>query len=476
MESVVVILAIIVGVVTIALVRERRRAPEKLDRSEFDHALSEMNAARIRVGQLEEAERRLEQRVAELAEERDAARTSHEDLQRQLLVAREELQGVRSADEARQAALEERQKELDTHFRGIASEVAHASNEEFRKQAAEEFKRQRQLADKDMEARQLAVSNLVKPVAKNLDELQKHVQELEVKREGAYKGIDVAVQQAQAQIEALRAETGGLKESLRTPNVRGFWGEKTLESMLELAGLRRGETFWTQQSERTEGGTVRPDVIVKMPGDKRIVIDSKMPAARYLDAREAKDEETEVVILHDHAQAVIDRAQELQSKSYHQVDGSLDFVIMFVGADAILDAALRVEPGLWERSWRDYRVLIASPAVLIAILNGVAEALRQEDEYRNAQEIASSGRELYDRLSTYADHVQKLGRSLNSAVNHYNASVGSIQRSVLPSARRMKELRAVPDSVTLKEPDALEARAEEITRPELVPTAGEDGD
>ena len=396
--------------------------------------------------------------------ERDQARAKLSAAEESLAAKVAELAEIRADHEARQQELTKQQESLDTQFKVIASEVVKSTSEEFRKQAQEDLKHQRQLAAQDLEARQKAVDTVVKPVGESLEKLQKRIQEIEEKREGAYAGLH-------QQVERLTSEAGGLREALRSPQARGQWGEQTLQNILDLAGMREGVDYFRQAREQIDGATIQPDVVVNLPSNKRMVIDAKTPADSYLTARESSDDDTRNALLQRHADRLLQHARDLHQRQYRLAEESLDFVVMFVAADAILDAALQVRPAIWEETWRDYRVLLASPAVLIALLNGVAVGLQQEKLYENAEEIRRAGQEIYRRLSTYASHVSKVGQRLTSTVNAYNESVGSLEASVLPQARRFEQLGAVSASRSVDEVKQIEVVTRDIRRPELLEPA-----
>ncbi len=364
----------------------------------------------------------------EVARQRDEAAAQRDEANRQI-----------AALEARHATrLEEVEKAragLETHFKGLASEIFNANSEELLKQAKARFEDQRQIGNQDLDKRQQAITNLLEPIRKNLEKFETRVNEIEEKREGAYQGLLTQVGQLQGMAQ-------NLGEALRSPQIRGLWGEQQLRNILELAGMREHIDFFEQSSHAAEGGTIRPDAVVRVPGGVQVVIDAKTPLDSYLDAHNTSDnDERRAGMLEKHANSLLGHARTLKDKNYGSaVEGSPDFVVMFVPADPILDAAMDVRPTLWQEAWEKHQVLIATPGLLLAFLKTVALAWQQQDMQENAQKIADLGKDLYDSLQIYSGHVDDMGKGLTRAVNAYNSSIGSLERRVLPRARRFEEL------------------------------------
>ncbi|MCY3587670.1 MAG: DNA recombination protein RmuC [Chloroflexi bacterium] len=462
MEVAVIILAIIAGVTMLALVRELRSPRKSESQADLVRMTDELNSSKIRVAELEEAQRQTGSRLTEFSEERDEAKRMHDHLQRQLAEAREELRGLRSGDEARERALEERREELDTHFKGLASEIAHASNEEFRKQAAEDFKRQRELAEQELKQR-------VEPVGKSLEELRKQINDLEKQREGAYEGVSELIRVTQEQVGRLSSETGDLREILRSSRHRGQWGERALENILELGGMRRGKDFKTQVSG--ERGTSIADFVTRMPGGGRIIIDSKATFDEYRQALEAKSEPEQRLMLTAHAETVMRTARELSQRDYpSQFDGAMDWVVMWIPTDSILEGATRVMPDLIEEAFTRHRVLLATPVTMIALVTGVATALRHEEQteklHKNALRIQEAGTLLYGGVRNHAAAYLKLGRQLNRVFGAYDDGVKSIQGNLIRGAHDMRELGA-GDGGEIEEPEPLHLETRKYRSVEL---------
>ncbi|MCY3910730.1 MAG: DNA recombination protein RmuC [bacterium] len=434
-----------------------------------------MQAAQLEV-QLAERDRQFDEALSE----RDTARTELEEVRDERDTARVELAAVKADHEARTEELAKAREELETQFRGIASNVVEANSKVFLEQAKAQFENQQKLSDADLEKRQQAIDELVKPVKENLAKFEKRVNEIEEKREGAYEGLTT-------QIGQLREATGGLREALRSPQVRGLWGEQTLRNILKISGMREHIDFFEQHTIATDDGSVRPDVVVRIPGDvgdmdAQVVIDAKTPLDSYLEAHNENDEKRQDELLQNHARSLMGRAKELGDRDYAAaVDGSPDFTVMFVPADPILDAAVDVQPTLLEDAWQKHRVLIATPGLLLAFLRTVALAWKQQNLKENAQEVAKDANALYDSLRVYAGHVSKVGRGLRQAVDAYDKSVRSLEGNVLSKARKFEDVGLVGGGKKIEEvsPVGLVPRAvaaAELVEAEAVPELPEGED
>ena len=415
---------------------------------------------------LDERSSVLEQTVAALQEERDRVSALRDSLGD----AREELKQVESDREARIEELAKKQAEIDTLFKGVAADVARASNEEFRKQAAEDFKRQRELAEQELKQR-------VEPVGKELEQLRQYVAEMEMARTGAYEGVSKLIEETQKQVGRLNSETGDLREILRSSRHRGQWGEATLENILELAGMRRGKDFVTQTSG--EHGSSIADFVVRMPGGKRIIVDSKTPFDAYREALDAPSEQEQRTLLQKHADTVLSTAAALRKTGYdRQFDDSMDFIVMWIPTDSILEGATRVMPDLIERTFSDHRVLLTTPVTMIALVSGVAAALHQEEQqeklHQNAVAIQQAGERLYSGVRRHASVYAQLGRRLSSAVQAYDDGISSIQGNLLQGAKQMRELGG-GEGEEAPEPDALRLTTREFRSKELVDAADSTG-
>ena len=420
-----------------------------------------------RAAQLETQLAERDQQLGEVRGERDAARAELEVVRDEREAARRELAAVKADHEARAEELAEAREQIKTQFKGIAADVVKTNSATFLEQAKEQFESQRQLSDTDLEKRQKAIDELVKPVKENLEKFEKQVVEMEKDRKGAY---DVL----RNQVGQLRDTAQGLSEALRSPQMRGQWGEQQLRNILELSGLSERIDFVEQDTIDLEQGRGRPDAVVHIPGGLEVVIDAKTPLSSYLDAHHADDEHRQSELLNSHANTLMGHAKTLGDRDYASaVDGSPDFVVMFVPAEPILDAAMDVKPTLWEEAWQKHRVLIATPGLLLAFLRTVAVAWQQQDLQENAQKIADGAADLYDSLRVYAGHVDGVGKGLSRAVDAYNRSIGSLEGRVLPRARKFEDWGVVPGSKQIESATSVEAIARPVAAPELVEATAE---
>ena len=411
--------------------------------------------ARVSV-QLEERERE----VREARDERDTARRERDTAREELVSAQTELAAVKADHEARTEELANAREQLDNQFKGLAAGVLKESTDTLLKQAKAQFESQRQLGAAELEKRKEAIDTMVAPIRESLEKLGEHASEIERKRVGAYEGLST-------QIASLQRVAGSLSEALRSPNIRGRWAEQELGNILELAGLNQHIDYYPQHSVPVPGSVVRPDAVVSVPGGLKVVIDAKAPLESYLMAHEATDESQEAALLASHASAISRHAKSLSERDYTDaVTGSPDFVLMFVPADPILDAAMKVQPTLWEKAWQEHRVLIATPGLLLAFLRTVALAWQQQDMQKNAQRIADLGNELYDRLRVFAEHMDDMGTGLGKALAAYNRGVGSLEGRVLPQARRFEDLNVVSELKRVPELSKVEDTVRSVTRQE----------
>lgn len=307
------------------------------------------------------------------------------------------------------------------------------------------------------------MDDLVKPLGENLTRLDRKVAEPERARAGAYERVHEAVSQARREIVRLRSETGHLHRALRSTRERGDWGEQQLRRVVEAAGMMEHVEFTEQAA--LDPDRRRPNLIVTLPGDKRIVVDAKTP----MDAFETEDVHRQQAHFRRHAEALTTRAKELAQRNYTgRVPGAFDFAVMFVPHDAILDAAERAKAGVWDQ----HRVLIATPGLLIALLRTIAIGWQQAKVQENAKAIADAAGELYARLGVYGEHVGSVGKALQRAAESYNRSVGSLESRVLVQARRLEDLGAAGGE-RIAAPDPVELDVRPAASPELPPGGGD---
>jgi DNA recombination protein RmuC len=383
----------------------------------------------------------LEAREAELRSEREA-RTA-ESAARAALEARAE--AVRQAAEEKLALVQGAERRLAETFDALSSRALQANAEQFLQLARESLGRFADAANGDLQRRQEAIAEMVRPVHESLSKVDGKIHEIEQARTFAYASLTQQVRSLLETQNALRAETGNLVKALRSPTVRGRWGEMQLQRVVEMAGMLEHCDFAQQQTVEGDEGRLRPDLIVKMPGGKQLVVDAKAPLAAYLDALEAHSEEERAIHLVAHARQLRNHVGQLARKAYwDQFDDTPEFVVLFVPNEAVFSAAMEQDPSLMEGAFSE-RVLLASPTTLIALLRAAAFGWRQERLAKDAQEIAALGRELHKRLGKMGEHFANVGRRLAGAVSAYNETVGSFGHMVVPGARKLREKAAPMD-------------------------------
>src|SRR3984893_8838130 len=370
-------------------------------------------------------------------------------------------------------------EELRNAFKAMASDALKSNNSSFLVIAEETLKRFQSQARGDLEARQKAVADLVAPVRDSLNKVDAQIQQMEVARGDAYGELRAQVQSLITTQKELQSETGNLVRALRTPNVRGRWGEIQLRRVVEIAGMLNYCDFTEQESVTTETGRLRPDLVVKLPGGKHVVVDAKTPLQAFLDAFETTDEDARRACLANHARQVRDHMKTLSGKNYwEQFEATPEFVVMFLPGETFFSAALEQDPGLIEQGVLQ-RVIPASPTTLIALLKAVAYGWNQEKLARNAQQISALGKELHERLRNLAGHITSVGTGLDRAVESYNKAVGSLETRVLVSARKFAELgTVVGQDIPELEPIETSARALSFDwdEEETLPQTSKDGE
>jgi DNA recombination protein RmuC len=388
----------------------------------------------------------LEERLIARGERLDAAEARAASLEADLGLARDEASRARTElaqSETRLAALNEAQAKLGETFKGMSADALQSNNATFLQLAQATLEKFQQGAQSDLEKRQTAIDELVKPVKESLQKFDVKIGEIEKLRTEAYSGLTQQVRGLAETQVTLQREASNLVKALGTPRVRGRWGELQLRRVIEVAGMLEHCDFQEQAQVATEDGALRPDVVVRLPGGKSLVIDAKTPMDAYLQALEAPTEPERRAKLLDHARNIKDHMKQLGAKSYwKQFQPAPEFVVLFVPGESFFSAALEADPELIDRQIDENHVIPASPTTLIALLRAAAYGWRQEALEQNAQEISKLGRDLYERIVTMSEHFGRVGTSLKGAVDHYNKAMASLESRVLVSARRFQELKA----------------------------------
>jgi DNA recombination protein RmuC len=398
------------------------------------------------------------------------ARRAQVDGEKRAVELQATLEAERNAAAEKVALLDQTREKLAEMFAGLSSTALKQNNDAFLQLANENLQKFREQASGDFKLTKSEIDNLVKPVADTLKKLEAQVGDLETKREGAYHSLTQQVKDLAISQALLGKETRNLVTALRAPHTRGRWGEVQLRRVAELAGMVEYCDFIEQETLDSDEGRLRPDMIVKLPNSRCVVVDAKAPLQAYLDATECTDEDMRQAKLLQHAKQVRDHLTKLGSKAYwKQLDESPEFVVMFLPGESFYSAALEQDPSLIEFG-ADNRVVLATPTTLIALLHAVSYGWRQEKIAEDAQKIAALGAELYVRLVKVTDHVSKIGRGLRTAVDAYNDGVGSIESRLLVQARKFRDLAAPAErELETLEPIDLQVRhlqAAELNAPE----------
>lgn len=350
---------------------------------------------------------------------------------------------------------------LSRTFDQLAQSQFQSHSETFLKLARENLGSHQEKAKGELAAREQAIEGLLRPIRETMQRTERQLQEFDKARRESHGSITSQLAAMGAAQKALSDETRNLVNALRRPEVRGQWGEITLQRLVELAGMQEHCDFITQSHTRTETGAIRPDMLINLPEGRQLVVDVKTPLDAYLEATEADDDSKRKSALLRHANVVSERVRELSSKTYwNQFDSSPEFVILFIPGDQFLSAALTEKPDLLDDALRQ-NIILATPTSLVALLKAIAYGWQQVSLTENAAEIRKLALDLYERLGTYTGHINDMGKKLEGAFKSYNQSIRSLESRVLPSARRFTELGVQPKK--------------EIPKTEVIETAPSDG-
>jgi DNA recombination protein RmuC len=390
-----------------------------------------------------------------------------DSLHGQLARLEAELEGEKNLLEQREVAWNDAREAMLGEFATLSSSALRQNGEQFLQLASQRLDTVQQAAKTELDHRNETLEQMLRPFKEQLGRYESMARDIESSRQHAYAGLTQQVKQLGESQIRLQQETRNLVTALRSPATRGRWGEQQLRRLMELAGMIEHCDFDEQVTTESENGRVRPDVVVHLSGGRSLIVDSKVPLQAFLDASDATDEADRKGHLVSHARQLRSHIDSLSKKKYSQdFECTPDFVIAFIPGDVLLSTAMEHDPNLLEHSF-ERRVILATPTSLIALMRTIAFSWQQESLAENALEIQKVGRELYKRLATFGDHLAKAGKRLGGAVDAYNDAIGSLERNVLPQARRFHDLGVGTSDRTMAEPDPIHSLPRLVQAPEL---------
>lgn len=347
-------------------------------------------------------------------------------------------------------SLKKTQNSLQETFKSMSFDVMQKNNQSFMDLANANFDKYHQGFKSDIEYKQKELEKILAPVKESIDKIDTFTKDVENKRHSAYSALNQQIKMLLESENFLRQETSNLTKALKSPNIRGSWGQIHLKRVVELAGLLNNCDFYEQKSQIKDDKIYRPDLIVRLPGKKQIIVDAKTPIDAYLESQDQKDD-NKILKLKSHALNLKKHVNELSSKEYFsKFEFTPEFVILFLPAEAFLSSAVQIDPTIIEIA-ASKNIIIATPTTLIAILKTIAHIWKEDSISKNAADIAKTGKDLYDRLLTMNSHFAKLGKNLSTSVDAYNQAIASLNSRVMVSAEKLKDLSISNKEIKLEQ-------------------------